>query len=215
MTPTPSTCLRLTIPLFVGLLVSQGLLAQAENKPGDPKPASTAKAVQLPIAVVDIGKASTHTKAAQSGLERLKAMHTSYQTKLNKIADTLTSLEAEMAVLKDSPEKVDRQIDFASLVQRQRISQERYQKEIAKQRLTNDGEIYREVEAAIGELARRRGILLVLRKRAHMSVEELVGKDGDESEARQRQGSQDRLRDVLYTAASIDLTDDLIKYLKG
>ena len=179
-------------------------------------PKQGGKPANFPIAVVDVGKASAHTKAMKSGLEELKKMHASYQAALGILSKQLESLDLEISLMKiPSPEKMEKQIVMSGLIRRRDASKKFYDAALTDRRTKMDVLVYREIAAALAELAKKNGILLVLRKRAHMSSEEVIKQGGTAEEATKRQIGTDRLRDVLYHAPAIDLTEDLIKYLKG
>ncbi len=171
---------------------------------------------EFPIAVVDVGKAAVHTKAMKVGRENMKRMHTLFKQSLATVGKELETLDLEISMMNNpSPQKMAKQIELAGLVREQEASKKLYDAALSRKRSETDNAVYREIEAALAQLAKRNGILLVLRKRTHHTVKDVVEQGGTEAEALSRQVSNDRLRDVLFHAAAIDLTDDLIKYLKG
>ena len=216
---------RSFLPALSGLFLATALPAQVGEV--QTRPASGDKSVKVqaspevprpkfPIAVVDVGKASTHTKAMRKGLEELRAMHAAYQKALEALGKQLETLDLEISLMKiASPEKVEKQIEMSALLQRREASKKLYDATLAERRTKMDATVYREIEGALAELATRNGILLVLRKRGNPTIDEMVKKGSTPEEATKRQLGADRLRDVLYNAPAIDLTEDLIKYLKG
>jgi Skp family chaperone for outer membrane proteins len=219
-----SRAIRLLLVLFLMPAVTTfGLRAQAiqpaVSKPGPTEqglPKQGGRPANFPIAVVDVGRASVHTKAMKGGLEELQKMHASYQAALGALSKQLESLDLEISLMKiASPEKMDKQIEMSGLIRRRDASKKLYDAALTDRRTKMDVLVYREIDAALAELAKKNGILLVLRKRAHTSTAEILKQGGTAEEATKRQIGSDRLRDVLYHAPAIDLTDDLIKYLKG
>lgn len=218
---------RLLVPVLSGLVLASALPAQgggATAKPAAIKKSAKAqksevpvqKAPAFPIAVVDIGLASTHTKAMQKGLEELQKMHSAFKRTLDGYTKEIETLRVEISMMKiTTDEKIELQIELSAKVQRRDTAKERYDAVLNLRRGKMDAAVYREIEAALAGLSKAKGILLVLRKRTHQTVKEIVKKGGTPADATKRQISNDRLRNVLYNARAIDMTEDLIKYLKG
>jgi len=222
MHPRPT---RSFLPALSGLFLAIALFGQtgeaqarpvSGEKSGVARPTQKPAGPRLPIAVVDVGKASTHTKAMRNGLEELRTMHGAYQKSLEALGKQLETLDLEISLMKiASPEKVEKQIEMSALLRRREAAKKLYDGALAERRTRMDALVYREIEAALAELATRNGLLLVLRKRGNPTLDELVKTGSSPEEAVKRQLSADRLRNVLYSAPAIDLTEDLIKYLKG
>lgn len=223
---THPCAIRLFVPALSGLLLALALPAQAGkagappvagNKTAGQKPSESARKVpKFPIAVIDVAEAAAHTKAMRSGLDELRKMGASYQQTLNVLGKQIETLDLEISLMKiASSEKVEKQIELSALLQREKAAKQLYAGMVNTRRDKMQVSVYREIEAALAELATRNGILLVLRKRARPSIAEMVKKGRSEAAAVKQQLVSDQSRDVLYSSKTIDLTDDLVKYLKG
>lgn len=222
-----SCAIRLFVPALSGLVLAFAVPAQAgkvgaKSVAGD-KPAAGQKlpgpargAPKFPIAVVDVARAAAHTKAMRGGLEELRKMGSSYQKTLSALAKQVETLDLEISLMKiASSEKVDKQIELSALLQREKAAKQLYAGMVNTRRDKMQVAVYLEIELALAELATRNGILLVLRKRTHQTEAEIMKQGRTAQAAIKQQLINAQSRDVLYNSPTIDLTEDLIKYLKG
>ena len=173
---------------------------------------------KLPIAVVDMEKVAPHSKAYKSGRETLKRLGRVFNGKLKQIEGQIESLKLELQLLlQPSPEKIEKTLQLRSLIGRHGLADKLYSSEYGRQQAMNDNAIYKEVQAAVRELAQKRGIVLVLRKHTSISVAAMLDKKQALSEvaAIRKQTDRNRNRSVLYSAEGTDITEDVIKILKG
>ena len=154
---------------------------------------------------------------SKSGFETLKGMSQTFGGKLKQIEDKIEELKAELRLLLESPERTDKTLELRSLVGRHRLAEEIYNSAIGRQQAANDDAIHKELQAAVRELAQKRGILLVLRKHSSLSIAAMMDKKQARTAAAalRKQTDQNRNRSVLYSAEGMDITEDVIKILKG
>lgn len=223
--------IRTAALVLLAVLFVPVLPGQAGGEGSSPAPAASRKAVVpppavLPIAVVDIGRAQVHTKAHGHLQEQLREMSKHYQGKLDEMRDEIQQIEATMqSVTPTSTRYTELEIKRQGGLEKLRFAKERYRLALNRQQAHGQIEIQQELEEKIAALAQERRILLVLRTRPVTGVEEgvkelLAGTDTSsqvdaEAKVLQKELDSALVRDVLYHAAELDITADLIKYLKG
>ncbi len=190
--------------------------AQA-SKPNRAEAAGKRKtAAAPPFAIVDMRKAASHTKAFKSGLATRAKMKDSYQKEIEAMTARIKSLKLEIEIMQVSPERMQKQLDCETLISRHGFATKMYNSDLERERVVNDDKIYVELQTAVAELANSRGILMVFRRRPHLTVREMLQKNfvRSETEGISHQIRANQQRSVIYHVADLDLTDDLIKYLK-
>ncbi|MHC4079136.1 MAG: OmpH/Skp family outer membrane protein [Planctomycetota bacterium] len=208
----------------IGLLLS-GLAAQGgENKARPPKspPKEPAKGARtqdaaaankkkapkrrsLHIVVVDVDRATSSHPQFQAKTEAHSEWRRAQSVRLDKMQKDIQSKEAELNnTVKPGTEAAERLVtDIKTLRYRLNLEGQRLNELEAAKRAKLVLELQAQVLDAVAELAPKRGIDLVLRRRAHRVRAPL-------SEQARRSESTD----VLYAAASLDITDDVIDFLK-
>jgi Skp family chaperone for outer membrane proteins len=209
-----------TAILALGLLV-QPCLAQTSQIP--PKPVAKeadgsgvedARAVHkkankatspLRIAVVDMDQAIRAHPLFETRSKELAEWLRAQSAKLNELKKTMQSKQTQLNNTvqpgSEAAEELElelRKLDVELKYRRQLINQTGMARD-AKLRLG----LQDQVNEAIAEFAPKRGILLVLRRRVPVPKAGL-----------QRQYSRSELTDVLYAADTLDITQDIIDFLK-
>jgi len=209
--------------LGLGLLLS-GLAAQGgENKATPPKspPKEAAKGARtqdavaankktpkrrsLHIAVVDVDRATSSHPAFRVKTEAHSQWGRAQSARLDKMDKDIQSKQAELNnTVKPGTEAAERlALDIKTLRYRLNMEGQRLNELDANKRAALWLELQTQVMDAVAELAPKRGIDLVLRRRAHRVRARL-----------QEQVRRAEATDVLYAAASLDITDDVIDFLK-
>ena len=216
---------RVLLPLVFGLAIAVASPAQGPEKgekgkaPAETKapatrkvePASHGKAVSLPIGVVDLDAVLEHTSAWKKGQDLLAQMKAHFEGKMKAADDKIESLQYALKLLNDSPERDEKELELGALAQRRQLAAKLYNRELARARNRNEVQMVEEVDVVISVLAAKRGLLLVLRKRNPLKLPEKTPK-ADAARINSRRATQ---RNILYHAPSLEITQDVIKYLKG
>ncbi len=220
-----------SVSTLVVLLLVAPLAAQVVQKKGDPALATKGKATvkkavetggkrepaPIPFAVVDMEKAATHTKAFKKGMAEGAKQAQMYQKDIEGMKSQVKSFKLEIEMMVVSPERMQKELEREALLGKLSLAGKMYNTELERQKVLNDDKIYQEVSVAVAELAARRGILLVLRKHPHLTIKEMLARRMARSaaSAMNRQILANRQRGVIYHAPDLDITEDLIKYLKA
>ena len=181
--------------------------AGATNKGAGKKGATNKKVPKLAslrIAMVDVRRATTGHPLWEARNAELATWARTARARIGKLEQSLQSKRAELATLNRGSR--------ASEQVRIQIKKEDYGLEVEKRHFNDAAgvknnrlllELQTHVYGAITELAEKKGIHLVLRQKPDLT----------------RDGAMAKLRlnadmDVLYAAASLDITDDVIDFLK-
>ena len=206
-------------PVLSVLFIASVAQSQGDTKTQDEGKDSARVKVPAPLfAVVDMEKASGHTKAFAAAEKDMEAARSQYKQNLATLGGNLEGLDAQIVLLRPSPERDAREIEALTLQHQIKVAGEIYSQSLALINLQHTKKIYEEMNVAIADLAKRRGIALVMRKRPIVSIEDIraSGPPGlTEGDALSEQSRMFKARDVLYVAPEYDLTEDLIQFLKG
>ena len=205
-------------PVLSVLFLTTAVQSQGDKNAQEATDAAQAKVPTQMFAVVDIEEASQHTKAFAAAEEDMVRAQERFQQRIASFKDSLDALEAQIALLRPSLERTEKEIEAIGLQNTIKAAGEIYSQELTLINLKHKTKIYDEMNAAIEDLARRRGIAMVIRKRPIDSLEDIraaAGPNITEGEALNERSRMFQARDVLYVAPEFDLTEDLIKILKG
>ena len=197
-------------------LVALGLMQPCPAQTS--KPTKTPAAKEAGLVKKKTAKATSPVQIAVVDMERARKGHPLYKVRSKEFADwgrsqqdeikkldkTIQTMQTQLKTLQrgtEAYEKLAGEIqDSISKYQRLRKwFRDKTQAKHARMVL----ELHKQVLEAIGELAPKRGIHLVLRRQPHL-VKGLLGERIKRVEA----------TDVLYASATLDITDDVIDYLK-
>ena len=211
---TRTTNHAVSLLILAALVLTPLTPSQSETKPA-PAAATGQKAQPTFLAVVDMERAALQTKAFKKGLVTFQKLRDDFAELGRKLIGELQELEVELDLLKPSPERDQKHLERQVLLARQKGTKDLFELELIRQKVANTKEIESELNAAVAELAAERGILVVLRMRTTLSIQDMVSRklllDRGTAAAKVRALQE---RDVVYTAPQLDLTDMVIKYLK-
>ena len=189
--PTP------IVLIVVVLLVSLGLQGLASPPPPAAAPG--------PVAVVDLFRILEKAKPFDEDREEIRRwIDDQKRTNLTVKKDAISTKEAELELFDAGSaegRKLRNQIDFAKLAFQQEFE---YLEELRRARIQSaQKDAYRRAREVIQQVAKSRGVSVVLQLRPH----ELSGRDEAELSAEMF------VRDVLWHDGSLDITGDVIRIL--
>jgi len=206
--------------LALSLLMHPGLVAQTpaqepppkNTKGPDPKDAGSVrkktpkgKATSLRIAVVDMDRARAGHPHSQKKAAELADWGRKQSANLDRLDKTIQSKKAQLKnTVQPGTEAAEQLSDeIRELSGAYNFRQQRLRERRAAKRAVVLLELQNQVLDAIAELAPKRGIDLVLRRRAyHIRVP--LGEQMQRAES----------TDVLYASATLDITEDVVDFLK-
>lgn len=193
------------LPFVCAALLAAALVAQEPAKPQAPAAAPTVGTIDL----LRVFEQNPRWAKAKGELGRLQEQ---FKTQLGKVDDRIAELKAlAESSAEDSEER--RAVVFEremALRQREFLAKqatERLELEEARAMLV----VYQDIETAIGQVAKARGVGVVQRLQAIGPVPGEIGKVAPK-EVQARLVAFER-KIVWYAAPELDLTDDLIKAL--
>ena len=187
-----------TCSLSLGLPLAFVIGSLAGGQGGAPK-ADLAKV----IGVVDMDRVARGYPKASKILEALKQMRATATESMKKEEQALDELRMKREALDPLSKRwIDADLDYESAKRRleKRLIHERNR--MGSERVKRFAEIYAEIKKAVGELAKRQGIQLVLHTRST-----------PEGASLERRFEVQQIEDVIYHHAKLDLTQDVIKIL--
>lgn len=195
--------------LALGLLL-QPCSAQSSKAPKKPvaKEATRKKEARPPaplqIAVVDMDRARAGHPLYGTKKDELAKWAREKQDELKKLDKTIQAKRAQLNAVEQGTEAYEKLLgEIQEKGYALTYRDKRLRKDIVTRRYAMLLELNNQVLDAVAELAVKRGIHLVLRRRVH-HIKAPLG------ELMQRAESTD----VLYAAASLDITQDVIDFLK-
>jgi Skp family chaperone for outer membrane proteins len=192
------------------LLPAQGPTGNADK----PAATKTAPAPAVSVGVVDLDKAIELYPKAIAERERLQTLSKTFAAEIDELTKQIDSIRSDLSLLKEGTNKREaREFELGmALKQREGLANLRkaqFDRELEKFELT----IYQDVEVAVAEVAKMKGVQIVLRVRATPPPDE-AGKEKETGNAqKQRLAGYDR-RHVWFASDEVDLTPALIKYLQ-
>lgn len=187
--------------------------APAAPGTGQPAEASARAKAPLIVGVVDIDKAVDLYPKAIAERERLKQLSNSLADRLDAVQKEIDQIRADIGTYKEGSDKRE-------WLQQYELPERQKRKEALRQlaRMQMDREtakfnlmMYEDVEVAVREVAKARGVQIVLRSSSVPGVEELPKSDDLVLNARLRAYDQ---RQVWFASEEVDLTPAVIKLLQ-
>lgn len=201
--------------LLAALLAANLLPAQGPTgNGGKPADAAVRPAQGVTIGVVDLDKAIELYPKAIAERERLQALSKTFAAEIDELTKQIDAIKSDLSLLKEgSPKREAREFDLGmALKQREgfaNLRKSQFDRELEKFELT----IYQELEGAVAEVAKRKGVQIVLRVRATPAPEDAAKEKESGNAQKQRLAAFDR-RHVWFASDEVDLTPALIKYLQ-
>lgn len=204
-----------TIWIAAALAAAASLLP-AQDKPsaGAPNGAAPADAsaktrAQLTIGVVDLDKAFSLYPRAIAERERLQTLSKGFREKIEAATQVINQLRDDLALLKEgSDDYAWKQYLRAEAMKRREALNELLTKQFEREREKYMVAMYEDLEVAIAEVAKARGVQLVLRVSPTPEFE-----DGQKDAQKQKLANYE-LRQLLYAGDEVDLTAAVIKFLQ-
>lgn len=200
-----------TIWIAAALAAAASLLP-AQDKPaagGAPAEAAAKTRAQLTIGVVDLEKAFSLYPRAIAERERLQAIRKGFKDKLEAAAQVINQLREEIALAKEgSDDYAWKQYLRAEAMKRSEVLNELLTKQFEREREKYLVTIYEDIEVAIAEVAKARGVQLVLRVSPTPEPEE------GQKDAQKQKLANYEMRQLLYAGDEVDLTAAVIKFLQ-
>jgi Skp family chaperone for outer membrane proteins len=197
------------------LLPAQDRLpAQDSKAPGaQPADATAARKAQITVGVVDLDKAIELYPKAIAERERLQALSKKFSAEIEAISKQFDALRSDLSILKEGSEKRESMEFELRMLGEQRkglaeLRKNQFDRELEKFELA----VYRDLEVAIAEVAKLRGVQIVLRTRSAPALEDASAKETTDLQRQQLQ-VYDR-RQVWFASDEVDLTPALIKYMQ-
>lgn len=182
----------------------------AQDKPA-PRPVA---ASGLVVGVVDMGKAFDNYPRTLKERERVQKLADSWRDEIDRVSKRIEEMKGSILVLKDgSPERERKQLELELTMQERqglaKLLSDRLQVEQMRMHLA----IYEDLDAAVTQLAKDRGVHLVLRTDTTDTATP-DGADKDTAKVVEKRVIAFERRQVWFAADAIDLTSDLIKLLQ-
>jgi Skp family chaperone for outer membrane proteins len=194
------------------------LPAQEKHASTDAAKPDGAKAVEATapgrgptIGVVDLDKARDQYPKAIAEREKLQKLSQSFQEQLQALSKRIEEIRAAQSLLTEGTDEWEaKQAERGVVMQQQKIFADLFQSQFDRARAKFDLMIYQDFEVAIAQVAKDRGVQIVLRM--HEAPDADKGKDaGNVQQARLYSYNR---RNVWFAADEVDLTPALIKYLQ-
>ncbi|MBL8723267.1 MAG: OmpH family outer membrane protein [Planctomycetes bacterium] len=189
--------------LTTAALVAGGLLPTALGVP-----------FQAPtvVGVVDIDRALEGSPKMQAERERLDALRKGHAERLEALDKQLEQMKRDLGLMKRGSDQAEMAaLEIKTTLERGKLLQELFRREMDVESERGLIALYSEAERATAEVAKLKGVQVVLRMNANPSGDDL-SKDEDRAQ-QQRLRAYDR-RTVWFSAEEVDLTAAVAKYLK-
>ena len=135
-----------------------------------------------------------------------------YEAELKDLAKSLEELRGTIQVLTDEDERADKEFQLQIGLQRQDYLRKKYRDQMALEDLRNTLSVYEDLEFAIGKVAQKKGLHLVLTKKDIRPNAKPIAEQSAR-EVQTRVQAYDR-RQVWFAAEELDITADVIKYMQ-
>lgn len=193
---------------FVAVLPAQEKApSTAGAKPAD----AAAPGKGLTIGVVDLDKARDAYPRAITEREKLQKMSMAFKEQIDAEKKHIDALRAELALLKPGTDEWEaKEAERGLAMERGKVLSNVYQSQFNRAREKYDLMIYQDFEVAIAQVAKDRGVQIVLR----MHEQPEIDKDMETADAQQARLYSYNRRNVWFAADEVDLTPALIKFLQ-
>jgi Skp family chaperone for outer membrane proteins len=166
----------------------------------------------LVVGVVDIEKAIEFYPKAIAERERLQTINKTFLGRMEALTKQIEQVRNDMMLEKEGSDQREwKQLEFGELQKRREVLKALLTREFEREQQKGLVAIYEDLEAAIAEVAKRRGVHIVLRQSPTLAPEDL-SKDPNSAQ-RQKLFHYDS-RYVWYASEEFDLTPALINFLK-
>jgi Skp family chaperone for outer membrane proteins len=201
--------------MVAALVATASLLPAQDNKVPAVQPADATapkKAAQITIGVVDLSKVIDVYPKAIAERERLQALSKRFSAEIDALSKQFDALRSDLSLLKEGSEKRETMEFELRMLSEQRkglaeLRKNQFDRELEKFELA----VYQDLEVACAEVAKARGVQVLLRTQSTPSFEDGAAKDPVSLQRAQLQ-AYDR-RQVWFASDEVDLTQALIKYL--
>lgn len=168
----------------------------------------------LVVGVVDMGKAFDNYPRTIKERERVKKLVDGWQEEIDRVSKRIEEMKGSLLVLKaGSPDRERKQLELELTMQERqglaKLLSDRLQVEQMRMHLA----IYEDLDAAVAQLAKDRGVHLVLRTDTS-DIATADAADKDNAKVMEKRVIAFERRQVWFAADAIDLTSDLIKLLQ-
>ena len=172
---TRTTRNAVSLSVLAALVLTPLVPSQSDTKPS-PAVAKGKKTQPILLAVVDMERGALATKAFAKGLVTFQKLRDDFAELGRKLVGDIQELEVELDLLRPSPERDQKHLERQVLLARQKGTKDLFELELIRQKVANTKEIESELNAAVAELAAERGILVVLRMRTTLSIQDMVSR---------------------------------------
>lgn len=174
-----------------------------------PAEASAKTRAQLTIGVVDLDKAFSLYPRAIAERERLQAMSKGFREKVEAVTKVINQLREDLALLKEGSDEYEwKQYERSEALKRREALNNLLKIQFDREREKYLVAMYEDLEVAIAEVAKARGVQLVLRLSPTPEPE-----DGQKDVQKQKLMNYE-MRQLLYAGDEVDLTAAVIKFLQ-
>lgn len=188
--------------------VPAGVPASAANG-AVPADAAAKTRAQLTIGVVDLDKAFSLYPRAIAERERLQAMSKGFRDKVEAVTKVINQLREDLALLKEGSDEYEwKQYERSEALKRREALNNLLKIQFDREREKYLVTMYEDLEVAIAEVAKARGVQLVLRLSPTPELE-----DGQKDSQKQKLMNYE-MRQLLYAGDEVDLTAAVIKFLQ-
>jgi Skp family chaperone for outer membrane proteins len=165
------------------------------------------------IGVVDIGKAFDTYPRTIKEAQRLKQVAEAMQEEVRRVTSRIDELRATIPLLKEGRERREKQLEYDLALRQREGMSTLFNEEMDAEAMRVHLSIYEDLEGAIAQLAKERGVHLVLKINAG-ALQADKGDGDDPRRSLRMRHEQFRERQVWFAAEEVDLTSDLIKMLQ-
>ena len=196
---------------FVALLPAQEKADQEKGGAGKAAEA-TAPGRGPTIGVVDLDKAREQDPTAIAEKAKLQKLSQSFKEQLDALSKRLEEIRTAQALLTEGTDEWEaKQAERGVVMQQQKIFSDLFQSQWERALAKVDLMVYQDLEAAIAQVAKDRGVQIVLRM--HEAPEPEKGKEATNVQQVRLYNSFSK-RNVWFAAEEVDLTPALIKFLQ-
>ncbi|MFN3239938.1 MAG: OmpH family outer membrane protein [Planctomycetota bacterium] len=202
----------LFLPVTAALSLLASATAQGPQNANASKSAANQPAGGVVVGVIDVVKAVEQYPRYIKLRGELEASIQQYEEQLKEMSARGNELRGTIQVLAEgSQERADKEFEYKMLLQTQDYRRKAYRDRMQLQDLRNTLAVYEDLEYVIGVVAKRKGVSLVLSKRAlPQTVQPIAEMSPSEVQGRVKAFDE---RKVWFASKELDLTGDVIKEL--
>jgi Skp family chaperone for outer membrane proteins len=163
------------------------------------------------VGVVDIDRALEGSPKMQAERDRIEALRKGHGERLEALDKQIEQMKRDLGMMKRGSDQAEMAtLEIKTTLERGKLIQELFRREMDVESERGLIALYSEAERAVAEVAKLKGVQVVLRKNANPSGDDL-SKDEDRAQ-QQKLRAYDR-RTVWFAAEEVDLTPAVAKYL--